>query len=341
MWILHVDLDEFLAAVEKRRNPRLIGTPVVVGGSGDPTQRRMVVASASYEARAFGVHAGMPLRAAKAKCPDATFLPSDHPAYEAASAEVMDVLKSFGAAVEVWGWDEAFVAPDVPDAMGIATEIRAKVLAETRLSCAVGVGENKLQAKMATGFAKPGGIRRLTGADWLPVLGEQPTDELWGIGRKTARKLAEHGLATVAELAAADPQGLAGTFGPTIGPWLSRIGRGDGETTLNTEPRVARGRSKSKTYPDDLTERADIDCGVTELAREVAAEVIDAGRVVERVAVTVRTASFYTRTKIMKLASATTDADVVVAGALTVLNRFELDRPVRLLGVRVELRDLE
>lgn len=104
-WILHVDLDQFLAAVEVRRRPELKGRPVVVGGSGDPTQSRMVVATASYEARAFGVRSGMPLRTAARKCPDAVFLPSDAPAYDEASAEVMATLRRFPVVVEVWGWD--------------------------------------------------------------------------------------------------------------------------------------------------------------------------------------------------------------------------------------------
>ena len=107
LWILHVDLDQYVAAVEIRRRPELRGLPVVVGGSGDPTAARQVVSTASYEARAFGVHSGMPLRVAARKCPDAVFLPSDHHAYDEASAEVMAVLRSFGHPVEVWGWDEA------------------------------------------------------------------------------------------------------------------------------------------------------------------------------------------------------------------------------------------
>jgi len=111
-WLLHVDLDQFLAAVEIRRRPELAGLPVVVGGDGDPTRPRQVVATATYEARALGVHSGMPLRAALRKAPDAAFLPSDHPTYEAASAEVMAVLRSFGHPVEVWGWDEAFVGAE-------------------------------------------------------------------------------------------------------------------------------------------------------------------------------------------------------------------------------------
>lgn len=108
-WVLHVDLDQFLAAVEVRRRPELAGLPVVVGGDGNPRRPRQVVATASYEARAAGVHSGMPLAVALHRCPDAVFLPHDRPAYEAASTEVMAVLRSFPVTVEVWGWDEAFV----------------------------------------------------------------------------------------------------------------------------------------------------------------------------------------------------------------------------------------
>src|SRR5215213_1098214 len=108
-WILHVDLDQFLAAVEVLRRPELAGRPVVVGGDGDPSRPRQVVATASYEARAFGVRSGMALRMAARRCPDAVFLASDRPAYEAASARVMATLRSLPVVVEEWGWDEAFV----------------------------------------------------------------------------------------------------------------------------------------------------------------------------------------------------------------------------------------
>ena len=108
-WVLHVDLDQFLASVELRRHPELDGLPVIVGGNGDPTEPRKVVTCASYEAREFGVHAGMPLRAAARRCPEATFLPSDPAAYDAASEQVMGLLRDLGHPVEVWGWDEAYV----------------------------------------------------------------------------------------------------------------------------------------------------------------------------------------------------------------------------------------
>jgi DNA polymerase IV len=161
-WVLHVDLDQFIAAVEVLRRPGLAGRPVVVGGAGDPTQRA-VVATASYEARAFGVRSGMPLRTAAKRCPDAVFLPSDAAAYDEASEAVIATLRGFdGVVVEVLGWDEAFLGARTDDPEALAREVQAAVLAETRLSCAVGIGDNTLRAKLATEFGKPGGVYRLT-----------------------------------------------------------------------------------------------------------------------------------------------------------------------------------
>src|SRR5262245_61587600 len=162
----------------------------------------------------------MPLVTAARKCPDAVFLPSDRPAYDAASAEVMATLRTFPAVVEVWGWDEAFVGVDTEDPEGVALAVKARVLAETRLSCAVGIGQTRLQAKTATGFAKPGGVALLTRRTWLPTMGERPVTALWGIGDRTASRLADLGIRTVVELAKADHEELARHFGPTIGPHL-------------------------------------------------------------------------------------------------------------------------
>src|SRR6201995_724676 len=174
-WGLHVDLDQFTAGVEVLRHPELRGQPVVVGGDGDPAKRG-VVSTASYEARAFGVHSGQPLRRAARLCPDATFLAVDRDAYEAVSAEVMAALRASGAVVQVMGWDEAFVGVDTDDPEGFARSLQRRVRAATRLDCTVGIGENKLQAKLATGFGKPAGVYRLTSASWFEVLGGRPTD---------------------------------------------------------------------------------------------------------------------------------------------------------------------
>ncbi|MGO8967444.1 MAG: DNA polymerase IV [Mycobacterium sp.] len=337
-WILHVDLDQFLASVELGRHPELAGLPVIVGGNGDPTEARKVVTCASYEAREFGVHAGMPLRTAARRCPDATFLPSDPAAYDAASDQVMGLLRDLGHPVEVWGWDEAYLDADSEDPGELAEQIRTVIASATGLSCSVGISDNKQRAKVATGFAKPAGVYTLTESNWMTVMGDRPVDALWGVGPKTAKKLAGLDITTVWQLAHTDAELLTSTFGPRTGLWLLLLANGGGDDTVSSEPWVPRSRSHVVTFPQDLTDRAEMDSAVTELTQRAHSEVVAASRIVTRVAVTVRTATFYTRTKIRKLDEATTDVDVIVAAALRVLDLFELDRPIRLLGVRLELQ---
>ena len=341
IWILHVDLDQFLASVELRRHPELAGLPVIVGGNGDPGELRKVVTCASYQAREFGVHAGMPLRNAARRCPDATFLPSDPAAYDAASGEVMELLRGLGHPLEVWGWDEAYIGADIDDPVALAERIRAVIAAETGLSCSVGISDNKQRAKVATGFAKPAGVYQLTDANWMDVMGDRDVDALWGVGPKTARKLASLGIRTVWQLANTGSELLTATFGPRTGLWLLLLAKGGGDTNISAQPWVPRSRSHVVTFPRDLTDRTEMDSAVTELAQRALSEVVAQSRIVTRVAVTVRTATFFTRTKIRKLAQPSTDADVITAAALRVLDLFELDRPIRLLGVRLELAPLQ
>ncbi|WP_327006817.1 DNA polymerase IV [Dactylosporangium sp. NBC_01737] len=337
-WLLHVDLDQFIAAVEVLRRPELRGRPVVVGGDGDPARARQVVATASYEARAFGVRSGMPLQVAARRCPEAVFLASDPPAYQAASGRVMATLARFPARLQVYGWDEAFLGADTEDPVGLAVDVRRAVLDETGLSCAVGVGDNKLTAKHAARFAKPGGIHQLTRGTWMAAMGAKPAGELWGVGPKTTKRLTAIGLRTVADLAGAAPELLAEHFGERMGGWLALSARGAGETTVDTEPWVARSRSRETTFVEDLTDRDAIAGHVAALARELGAGVVADGRRVTHVAVKVRFASFHTPTKVMKLRGGpTVDLDAIERAARTVLDKFDLQRPVRLVGVRTDL----
>lgn len=334
-WVLHVDLDQFLAAVEILRRPELAGRPVVVGGRGEVTDRA-VVATASYEARAFGVRSGMPLRQAARRCPDAVFLPADNAAYGEASAQVMAVLREFDVVVEVLGWDEAFLGSDGEDPEALAGAVQRAVRERTGLSCAVGIGDNTVRAKMATPFGKPGGIFRLTRYNWFALFGDRPPDALWGVGSRTARKLAELGITTVAQLAQTPPSWLAERLGPAMGPHFVALGRGIGRTEVVGTPWVARSRSRETTYPENLTSRDELRAAVAVLARRVAADVDAEGRAVARVAVKVRFAPFFTATRSATLPAPTTDPAVLEAAALEVLDRFDRDRPVRLLGVRAE-----
>lgn len=337
-WVLHVDLDQFIAAVEVLRHPELRGRPVVVGGDGDPSKRG-VVSTASYEAREYGVHSGLPLRTAARRCPDATFLPVDREAYEAVSDEVMETLRGFDGIVEVIGWDEAFVGAEVDDPERLARRIQEGIRAATGLDSSVGIGQNKLQAKIATGFGKPAGVFRLTADNWYELLGERAPDVLWGIGAKTAKKLAAVGITTVRDLAEADPDAMAERFGPTIGPWLVRIAHGRASARVRAEAWVARSRSREHTFQHNVEDWDEVRREVVRIARQVVTDIADEPREVARVVVKVRYAPFFTQTHGATLSAPTRDAAALEAAALSALDQFADRRPVRLLGVRAEFAD--
>ena len=335
-WVLHMDLDQFIAAVEVLRRPDLAGKPVVVGGRGDPTERG-VVSTASYEARKFGVGSGMPLRTAARKLPDAIFLPVDAPEYESASAQVMDTLRSLDAVVEVLGWDEAFLGVETDDPEEFAREIQGRVLEVTHLHCSVGIGDNKLRAKIATEFGKPQGMFRLTEENWYDVMADRPTDALWGIGRKTAKRLAGLGILSVRELAEADASSLADQLGPTMGPWYRRLARGVDTSPVVGTPYVARSHGRETTFQQNLTEWAEVEAEVRRLAGQVTEDIRREGRPAIRVGVKVRFAPFDTHTRSLTLDAATFDGELVAQAAVELVNRFDTSRAIRLLGVRAEM----
>ena len=252
-WVLHVDMDQFIAAVEILRRPELAGLPVIVGGRGDATERA-VVSTASYEAREFGVRSGMPLKTAVRRCPEAVLLPVDGPAYDAASAVVMQTLRAIpGAVVEVLGWDEAFIGIETDDPEQVARTVQADVLAATELHCSVGIGDTKVRAKIATEFGKPRGMFRLTRDNWFAVMGEKSTKDLWGIGNRIQQRLAAIGIQTVHELAMSPDEPLIAEFGPNTGPHIGRLGRGVSSATVDDSPWVARAHGRETTYQQNLT----------------------------------------------------------------------------------------
>lgn len=340
-WVLHLDLDQFIAAVEVLRRPELAGRQVIVGGRGDPTERA-VVSTASYEARELGVGSGMPLRLAARKAPDAVILPVDGPAYEAASEQVMTVLRGLRddtgpVVVEVLGWDECFIGVTTADPEAWARAAMHAVHEATELHCSVGIGDNKVRAKIATGFGKPRGVFRLTRDNWLEVMGERPTIDLWGVGSKVSKRLAALGISTVRELAFSDEAGLVGEFGPRMGVWYRELGRGLGSAVVDDSPWIARGHSRETTYQQNLSTPEEIVDAVRELARAVHADTVKEGRPVFRVTLKVRYAPFFTQTKARKLPAPTTRVEDVEAAAVALAERLEPGREVRLLGVRAEM----
>jgi DNA polymerase IV len=336
-WILHVDMDEFIAAVEVLRHPELRGKPVIVGGDGDPTKRG-VVSTASYEAREHGVRSAMPLRTALQRCPDGVFLAVDADHYLEASERVMETLHSFPAVVQTLGWDEAFMGVETDEPEPFARDVQRAVLDRTGLWCSIGIGDSRHRAKLASAFAKRRGVFRLTSAEWQDVMGSRPVNALWGIGRKTADKLNELGIRTVDELASADDAVLAARFGPNTGPWIRGLGTGEDDGTVSAEPYVRKGQSHERTFQRDLTDPDDIRDQAERITRELVSELPE-GRDVVRITVKLRTSSFFTSTHGRKLAEPTTDVARITEAVLGALALFDLDRPVRLLGVRAELSD--
>lgn len=338
-WVLHVDLDQFIAAVEILRRPELAGRPVIVGGRGDPTERA-VVSTASYEARVFGVGSGMPLRLAARKVPQAVILPVDAPAYDAASAQVMATLRALdGAVVQVLGWDEAFVGIRTDDPERFARSLQAAVLEATRLYCSVGIGDTTVRAKNATGFGKPRGVFRLTAQNWFGVMGERGTRDLWGVGAKVSARLARLGITTVHQLAAADLDLLTAEFGPRMGAWYSDLGHGRGARVVDDSPWVARGHSRETTYQRDLTEASAVDEALGHLVAQVVDDIRREGRPAVRITVKVRYAPFFTRTFSRTLPEPTSDAATILTQTRALAARRQPDRAIRLLGVRLEMSD--
>jgi DNA polymerase-4 len=280
----------------------------------------------------------MPLRTAAKRSPDAVFLPVDFPVYEEASAQVMETLRSFpGTVVEVLGWDEAFVGVDTDDPVGTARQLQAAVLEATRLHCSIGIGDTKVRAKNATDLGKPRGVFELTRDNWFEVMGDRPTNDLWGIGKRISARLEGLGIRTVRELAAAPEEPLVTEFGPNTGPHIGRLGRGTGSATVDDTPWIARAHGRETTYQENLTTADQVTAAVRVLAEQVVEDIRVEDRACARVHLKVRFAPFFTFTRVRKLAEPTSDPAVIAETALDLLRGLEDDRPIRLLGVRAEM----
>lgn len=334
--ILHVDMDAFFAAVEQLRRPELRGKPVVVGGDGNP-RRRGVVSTASYEARAFGIHSAMPLRTAYKKCPHAVFLPVDFVAYGDYSRRIRAILHQYTPLVEPLSLDEAFldVSARPEDPMTLAQEIRRKIREETGLTASVGVGPNKLLAKIASGLRKPDTVTELREETAGHALHPLPATVLWGIGPKTAARLEQAlGVRTVGDLQRVSLTDLQELLGPHHGEYLYHTCRGEDDSPIVTEWEP-KSLSRETTYQFDTRKREAMVKTIHTLASEVTEELRDEGYRGKTVTVKIRYHDFHTHTRALTLPNPTDDGELIRQTAVTLLDRFTLDRPVRLVGVRV------
>lgn len=329
--IAHIDMDAFYVSVELLRRPELRGKPVVVATGTDPTARGVVMA-ANYEARKFGVHSALPLITAHRRCPQMVLVPRDFDSYRRISAQVMAILRRYSDAVEVAGLDEAYIDLSAsPAPKTRARQLKAEVLAETGLVCSVGIGPNKLVAKIASDLEKPDGLCALSSELMLERVGDRPARIIPGVGPKTDERLRRAGIRTVAELAGAGSDSLRSALGRD-GLELRDRARGIDGRALETSRR-RKSESRETTFASDVADLETIRETLERLSRSVCEGLAKEGFSGRTITVKLRLAPFRTRTRSQTLPQATCDPETVSATARGLLGRFELDGAVRLVGV--------
>ena len=337
--VLHVDLDAFFAAVEQRDKPSLRGKPVVVGGLGG----RGVVATASYEARQFGVGSAMSMAEARSRCPHAAFLAGRFDVYRVVSQAVMEVLAELSPAVEPLSFDEAFVdlavsprpLPTVRDVTAAARRLKVDVSRVTGgLTCSVGVATTKLLAKIASELRKPDGLVVVPAGSERELLAPLPVSVLPGVGPATSQRLHRIGVHTVAELQRVPEDELVSMLGKAAGGSLARLAHAEDERVVRSE-RESKSVSVEDTFEHDIVDRSLLSAIVERHAQRVCERLRAAGLSGRTVTVKLRRHDFSTHTRSTSLPGPTDDARVVTRLAATLLTEMDVSGGVRLVGVGV------
>ncbi|TDD34266.1 DNA polymerase IV [Nonomuraea terrae] len=335
--ILHVDMDAFYASVELLDRPELRGRPVIVGSPAG----RGVVLSATYEARAHGVHSAMPMSRARRLCPQATVIPPDHAKYAEVSRGVMEIFHAITPLVEPIASDEAFL--DVGGARrrlgpptAIAALIREQVLDRYGITCSVGVAGSKFVAKLASKQCKPDGLLVVPAGEVVDFLHPLPVSALWGVGERTEQALVRLGIRTVGDLARVPPGTLRRELGQAVGGHLAALAWGRDERPVSAHvPDKSIGNEE--TFATDVDDPEVIRRELLRLSERVAARMRKAGHVGRTVSVKLRRADFSTINRSRTLREPTDVAQVIYATACELFHAAGLERVrLRLVGVRME-----
>jgi DNA polymerase-4 len=333
----HLDCDAFFASVELLRRPELRGKPVIVAHDG----RRSVVTTATYEARKFGVGSAMPLATARHRCPQAIVVPPDHQAYKDASDAVMAIVRDEVEIVEQISVDEAYV-----DLTGMAMpksamrRLQRRILAETQLHVSVGIGPNKLVAKLASDAEKPRGFCVLSRRDAWRRWADASPGILGGVGPKTTDDLARRGISSLRELARIDEEQLSEWYGPRTGPWLWRRCRFDDDTPV-VPVREPVSESRETTFSIDLSDRDEQEAELRRLAIKLFEALEAQGRRGRTVGIKVRLKDFTTITRSRTFPAPVADEEALADAAVGMLREYDPAQAVRLLGVRMASLELE
>lgn len=308
--IIHVDMDAFFAAVEQHDNPELAGKPVIVGGLG----RRGVVATASYEAREFGVHSAMPMSRARKACPDGIFIEPRFERYKEVSQKIRAIFHSYTKLVETISLDEAFL--DVTkslerfgSAVKIAEEIKARILQETGLTCSIGVASNKFLAKLASELRKPNGFMVIHEDEVPKILDDLPVRKIWGVGKVMERRLNELGINTIGQLRNMPLEELKRRFGKW-GISLYKLSRGIDEQPV-VPAREAKSISREITFSNDLHDPEDIKKVLFELSEAVGKRLQANGLKGKTIEIKIRFSDFTTITRSKSISNATNSIKVI------------------------------
>jgi DNA polymerase IV len=333
--ILHIDMDAFYASVEQRDDPSLRGKPVAVGGQ---PHARGVVAAASYEARAFGVHSAMSMAKAVRLCPSLLIVRPDFARYKAASNIVFSIFREVTPLVEPLSLDEAYL--DVTEnawgetlGTAVAKRLKARIRDQTQLTASAGVAPNKFLAKIASGWKKPDGLTVISPERVEPFLQQLPVDALWGVGPVTAKKLRARGIGKLVDVRTANEQILRETVG-SMADWLRQLANG-----IDDRPVVPNRETKSSgtenTYPEDLTELETIQAEIAEMASHAIAWLGRRNLLARTVTIKVRYDDFTTITR-SHSSTPTRDETDLTTRAVRLLEKTDAGtRPIRLLGVSV------
>lgn len=337
--IFHLDMDHFYTAVEERERPEIKGKPVVVGSDPKEGKGRGVVSTSNYEARKHGIRSGMPISHAWKLCPTAVYLQPNFPLYIRVSNEIMAIAKGYADKFEQWGIDEAFL--DVSsrtqtreEAETLAKQIKAEIKDKTQLTCSIGVGPNKLIAKVASDYQKPDGLTIVDQEEAEAFLAPLAARKLLWVGRKTEAKLKELGVNTIGELAHFDPSILTAQFG-VMGMQMHLMAKGIDKSEV--ESRVgAKSVSHETTFEIDTADEGVVMQALHALCNEVQKEVAEQRLLFKTVTLKIRYENFETHTRGKTLPFLTNRLhDLEKTAKELLLANLRRDRRVRLVGVRV------
>ncbi|ANG85874.1 DNA polymerase IV [Microbacterium aurantiacum] len=334
--ILHVDMDAFYVAVAQKHDPSLRGKPVIIGAP----ESRSVVSSASYEARRYGVRSAMPVGQALRLCPTAIVVPPDFPRYLSASAEVMAIFRDVTPLVEPLSIDEAFLdVRGVRRLWGtpghIARTLRARVLADTGLTCSIGVAATKHVAKMASTISKPDGLLIVRDVDTDAFLAPRPVGALWGVGPKATETLLARGVRTIGDARETPRPVLDRALGPAMGERVWNLARGIDPREVHTD-RIEKSIGHEETFDSDIADRAILRTEVLRLADRVAARLRAGGWEAATVSLKLRFADFTTLTRSTTLPDPSHVGQRLGEAGHSLLDGIDLRQSVRLIGLRAE-----